>query len=111
VETFKRYSIKNPLPDALFVVVKDEKQYQILKNLYNKYKDILYDIQGIDQQDSFTRQKQIVKKTLDFLNFAKIFLIFLIIFVVVVVVSILALIIKLDFYAFRRQIEVEKLLG
>ena len=110
VETFKRYSIKNPLPDALFVVVKNEKEYQILKQLYNKYKNILYDIQWIDKQESFSKQKQIVKKTLDFLNFMRIFLIFLTVFVIIVVISILILIIKLDFYAFVKQIEVEKLL-
>lgn len=110
VKAFKKYWIDNPLPDTIYIVVSNQKQYEFLKKTVKDYKDIILNFEDVNQWESFVKQQKRIQNIIEMLNFLTGFSVFLIWIVVVIIVFLLMLVIKLNFYNFYKQIEVEKLL-
>lgn len=110
VNAFKKYWIKNPLPDTVYVNVDNKKQYDIVKDIVSKYKNILLNFEDIWSKETFVKQQQRVKKIINLLNFIKTNIFYFVIVSVFTVVFIILLMVKIDFYQFYKQIEVQKLI-
>jgi len=112
IENFEKYWIKNPIPPTFYITFKSQKEYNTMKNIIDneKYKDIFLNLSDIWDGNSFTDQEERVSKIIEFSNFLINFYIFLSFVLFFIIIWFLTLILKLNFYSFFNQIEVEKLL-
>lgn len=112
IRNFKRFDIKNPIPATLYINFNSEKQYQTMKKIVldKKYQDIISDLSDIWTVSSFREQEDRISKIIEFSNFSIKFYIFLSFILLLIIVWLLTLILKINFYWFYNQIEVEKLI-
>ncbi len=101
----------NPIPPKLYVTYKNKKQYEIVKNIINKkkYESVIKNINSVNMV-SVEKQQEITRKAIDFVSFLKIMFIIFSLGLFVSILWVLLLLIKVNFYSFYTQIEVEKLL-
>lgn len=112
IKNFKKYGIENPIPPTLYITFKSQKEYNLLKKIISdkKYQDIFLNLSDIWDANSFKKQEERISKIIEFSNFLISFYLFLVIVLFLIILWFLTLILKLDFYSFYNQIEVEKLL-
>jgi len=48
-ENFDKFGIDNPLPSTLYIMFDNEKEYNIMKEVILKNKDMVLNIQDIDE--------------------------------------------------------------
>ncbi len=112
IQNFEKYGIKNPIPPTMYITFKSEREYNIVKKIVEnkKYEDILLNLSDIWAKNSFKTQEARISKIIEFSNFMIKFYIFLSIILFVIILWFLVLILKINFYSFKEQIEVEKLI-
>ncbi len=112
IQNFEKYWIKNPIPPTMYITFRSEKEYDIVKKIVwnKKYQDILLNLSDIWTSNSFKTQEARISKIIEFSNFMIKFYIFLSIVLFVIILWFLVLILKINFYSFKEQIEVEKLI-
>ena len=112
IQNFEKYWIKNPIPPTMYITFRSEKEYDIVKKIVwnKKYQDILLNLSDIWTSNSFKTQEARISKIIEFSNFMIEFYIFLSIILFVIILWFLVLILKINFYSFKEQIEVEKLI-
>jgi len=112
IQNFEKYGIKNPIPPTMYIIFKSENQYKIVRKIVTdpKYSSIILNISDIWTENSYKKQEQIVSKTIEFTNFLVKFYVFLSVVLVLIILWFIMLILKLSFYNFYAQIEVEKLI-
>ncbi len=110
INNFKEYGIDNPLPPTLYVIFDSKEKYNKLKEIVAWYKNIIDNIEDVGEWKSFSDQEKRVSNVIDLSNFLVVFSYFLIVILVLIIISFLILIIKISFYNFYSQIEIEKLL-
>ena len=112
IKNFERYGIENPIPPTLYITFKSQKEYDTMRKIVDdkKYQDILLNLSDIWDKNSFKEQEKRISKIIEFSNFLINFYIFLSIVLFLIILWFLTLILKLNFYSFSDQIEVEKLL-
>ena len=113
IKNFEKYGIKNPIPPTMYITFSSEEEYKKMREvvLDKKYSDIILNLSDVWTENSFTTQEKRISKIIEFSNFLIKFYIFLSIVLVLIIVWFITLIIKLNFYSFYNQIEVEKLIG
>jgi len=113
IKNFEKYGIKNPIPPTMYITFSSEEEYKKMREvvLDKKYSDIILNLSDVWTENSFTAQEKRISKIIEFSNFLIKFYIFLSIVLVLIIVWFITLIIKLNFYSFYNQIEVEKLIG
>ncbi len=111
IKNFEKYWIDNPIPPTLYIIFRSQDEYESMKNIVmnDKYQDILLNLSDIWNQNSFKEQEERISKIIEFSNFLINFYIFLSIVLFLIILWFLTLILKLNFYSFSNQIEVEKL--
>jgi len=112
IKNFEKYWIKNPIPPTMYITFRSEKEYIKMKEIISdkKYQDILLNFSDIWSSTSFREQEQRISKIIEFSNFMIEFYVFLSIMLFIIILWFLVLILKINFYSFYNQIEVEKLL-
>jgi cell division protein FtsX len=112
IQNFEKYWIKNPIPPTMYIIFKSQQEYEKMRQIVldKKYEDILLNLSDIWTTNSFKKQEERIKKIIEFSNFMISFYIFLSVVLFVIILWFLVLIIKLNFYSFYDQIEVEKLI-
>lgn len=113
IEKFEKYGLDNPIPHTMYIIFDNEKGYNDMKTILGKvqYKDIVQNLDELGITNSFREQDQRVANTIEFTNFIIQFYIFLSIVLVVIIIWFILLILKLNFFNFYKQLEVEKLIG
>jgi cell division protein FtsX len=111
VSTFEKYNIENPLPATLYVMVKDESQYQTLKSTIINYKDIILNIQDVSDGKGIQDQENRLVQVFKLSDFVIGFSYFLIAILVAIIVVLMLFMIKTKFQQFYPKIELKKLLG
>ena len=111
VSTFEKYNIDNPLPATLYVMVKDEAQYQTLKTTIINYKDIILNIQDVSDGKGIQDQENRLVQVFKLSDFVVGFSYFLIAVIVTIIIVLMLFMIKTKFQQFYPQIELKKLLG
>jgi cell division protein FtsX len=110
IESFKKYWIDNPLPPTLYVTFQNEEEFNKMKNIVWKYEYLITNLNDIKEKTKFEEQEWRIINIINFTGFMMIFSYFLILMLWVIIFTFLLLIIKITFYNFYEQIEVEKLL-
>jgi len=112
IKNFEKYGIENPIPPTLYITFTSQKEYDTMRKIVDdkKYQDIFLNLSEIWDKNSFKSQEKRISKIIEFSNFLINFYIFLSIILFLIILWFLTLILKLNFYSFFNQIEVEKLL-
>lgn len=110
IESFKKYWIDNPLPPTLYVTFQNEEEFSRMKSIVREYEYLITNLNDINEKTKFEEQEWRIVNIINFTGFMMIFSYFLILMLWVIIFTFLLLIIKITFYNFYEQIEVEKLL-
>lgn len=110
IKNFEKYGIENPLPPTLYVIFDNNEKYNKLKEIIKKYKDLVTNTEDIEKGNSYEEQESRIKTVINLSNFIVMFSYFLIFILVMIIIYFLMLIIRITFYNFLNQIEIEKLL-
>lgn len=111
VTSLKKFWIENPLPDTLYVIVRDYEEYEKFKKILDEYKDIVFNIDDLTQKPLFLTQQERIKYIIEMFNFLIYFDIFIILNLIFIIIFLMITFIRLNFYSFINQIKIEKLLG
>lgn len=111
IDNFKKFWINNPLPSTLYVMFKNEAQYNMLRNTIIKYKDIILNIKDIDQENTIKQQENRVLRLINFSNFIQGTLYVLILILSVIILTFLVFLLNNLFQRFSKELIVKKLLG
>jgi cell division protein FtsX len=110
IESFKKYWIDNPLPPTLYITFENENEFNLMKDIIWDYQYLITNFNDIQEKIKFEEQEWRIINIINFTGFMMIFSYFLIAMLWVIIFTFLLLIIKITFYNFYKQIEVEKLL-
>lgn len=111
IQNFDKYGIDNPLPATMYVTFSNNEQFIALSGIVGSYKDVVRNAESIQTKGGFAEQKQRISNIINITNFSTVFSIVLMIVVCVMIITFLMLIITMKCRQFRKNIEVEKLLG
>ena len=112
IDNFEKYGIKNPIPPTMYIIFRTSKEYETMSKIVSdqKYKDIILNLSDIWTEKSFKQQESRVKKIISFSNFLTNFYVQISIWLFISILWFLIMAIKINFYSYYAQIEVEKLL-
>ncbi len=111
IENFEKYGIENPLPPTLYIQFSNEQDYTNLKDIVLSYEDVIMNLGDLETEGfAFTEQERRSANVINLTNFLSQFWYFLIGIILVIIITFLLFGLKLTFYRFWEQIEVEKLL-
>ncbi|MBQ5945380.1 hypothetical protein IJL65_03135 [bacterium] len=100
----------NPLPATLYVTFSDKSQYQVLQDVMLENKDIVLNIQDLDQIDNLEEQENRIVNVIKLSNFVQILAISLVIVIAAVILSFSIFFLNSIFTRFWKDIQVKKLL-
>lgn len=110
IKNLEKYSLENPLPPTLYVIFDDKQKYEKSQEIISKYNDIILDFEDSIKGRNFQEQESRVQNIINLSNFVVMFSYFLIFMLGIIIISFLLLVIKITFYNFYKQIEIEKLM-
>lgn len=110
IENLEQYGIENPLPPTVYVMFRNQNEYETLKRIILKYEEVIVNMEDLEQWFTFSQQEQRVSTVINILNVVRFFTYFLIGVVLITIISFLGYAIRLNFFRFRKQLEVEMLL-
>lgn len=111
IDNFEKYGLENPLPPTMYVLFDNEREYRLLKDIVLKYEDIIINLEEVSWEwFTFSEQERRSSHVINLTNFLKKFTHFLILIIALIVIAVLLFWLRLTFYRFLKQIEVEKLL-
>lgn len=110
VETFQKYWIDNPLPATLYVMFDSESEYQTMKNVIVKHKNIILNIKDISQWYTIRQQENRVLTAINWSNFVVTISYIIIVLLWIVALAFLIFLLKDIFYKFYKDFEIRKLL-
>ena len=102
--------MENPLPATLYVTFSDKSQYQVLQDVMLENKEIVLNIQDLDQIDNLEEQENRIVNVIKLSNFVQILAISLVIVIAAVILSFAIFFLRTIFNAFWNDIQVKKLL-
>ena len=112
IDNFERYGIDNPLPPTLYIQFSNEQDYSRLKDIVLSYEEVIVNLSDLETEwFTFTEQERRSANVINLTNFLSQFSYFLIAVILIIIIAFLLFGLKITFYRFREQIEVEKLLG
>lgn len=111
ISNFEKYGIDNPLPPTMYVMFDTENEYRRLKDTVLEYEDIIMNLDDLDDEwFSFSDQDRRSAQAINFTNFLTSVSYFLIWIIAIIIFVFLLFGLRLTFFRFGKQIEVEKLL-
>lgn len=111
IGNLEQYGIENPLPATLYVLFENQEEYDALKTVILHYEPIIVNLDDALWWLSFGAQEQRVSYVINMMNSLNYLSYGLIAIIVVIIISFLLYAIRINFFRFQKQIEVEKLLG
>ena len=102
--------MENPLPATLYVTFSDKSQYQVLQDVMLENKEIVLNIQDLDQIDNLEEQENRIVNVIKLSNFVQILAISLVIVIAAVILSFSIFFLYSIFTRFWNDIQVKKLL-
>ena len=100
----------NPLPATLYVTFSDKSQYNILQSVMLDNKDIILNIQDLDQIENLEEQENRIVNVIKLSNFVQILAISLVLVISAVILSFAVFFLRTIFSAFWNDIQVKKLI-
>ena len=100
----------NPLPATLYVTFSDKSQYVTLQNIMLENKDIILNVQDLDQIDNLEEQEARIVNIIKLSNFVQVLAWLLVIVIASVVLSFAVFFLRTIFNTFSSDIQVKKLL-
>lgn len=110
IDNFKKFWINNPLPSTLYVMFKDEWEYNILRNTIIKYKDIILNIKDIDEGSTIKQQENRVLTLINFSNFIQWSLYVVILIISIIIFTFLVFLLNSIFKSFSKELAIKKIL-
>lgn len=108
--SLEKFWMKNPLPATLYVTLPDISKYETLKEVMLENKDIILNIQDVEQFDNLTSQENRIRNVIRLSNFVQILSMSLVIILAAVVLSFAIFFLRSIFSRFWHDIQVKKLL-
>ena len=108
--SLEKFWMENPLPATLYVTFSDKSQYQVLQDVMLENKDIVLNIQDLDQIDNLEEQESRIVNVIKLSNFVQILAISLVIVIAAVILSFSIFFLRSIFTRFWNDIQVKKLL-
>lgn len=105
-----RFWISNPLPATLYVTFADKSQYETLQYVMLENKDIILNVQDLDQIENLQEQESRIVNVIKLSNFVQILSATLVVVIASVVLSFAIFFLRTIFDAFKHDIQVKKLL-
>jgi len=95
----------------MYIQFDNEKDYLFLKDIVLEYEDIIMNLNDLDEDGfAFSDQESRSAQVINLSNFISLFSYFLIWILLLIIIAFLLFWLKLTFYRFWKQVEVEKLL-
>lgn len=110
INNLKKFDIANPLPATLYVMFKNDNQYQLLKQSILKYKEIILNINDITQWDQLKQQENRTLNIINFANFIKILSYVFIIIIGLIIITFLLFLVNSIFNTFYSDLSIKKTL-
>ena len=85
--SLEKFGMDSPLPATLYVTFSDKSQYQTLQTVMLENKDIVLNIQDLDQVDNLEEQENRIVNVIKLSNFVQILAISLVIVIAAVILS------------------------
>lgn len=108
--SLEKFWINNPLPATLYVTFSDKSQYSVLQNVMLDNKDIILNVQDLNQLENLEQQESRIINIIKLSNFVQILAISLVVVIAVVILSFSIFFLKTIFSTFWQDIQVKKLL-
>ena len=109
-ENFEKFGIENTLPSTLYVMFKNEKEYNIMKDIIVANKDIILNVKDVDKWATLQQQENRSLKIIGIMKTIKYFTIIMAIVLWVVIIAFTQHLLRHFFYESYRENQVKKLL-
>jgi len=111
VANFQKFGIENPLPATLYVMFSTDAQYEAMKKVIIKHKDIILNVKDVDSGANIKQQENRILTTINFSNMIVVVAYSIIVLILIIVFSFLRFLLKTIFSSLHKEFEVKKLLG
>jgi len=108
--SLEKFWMNNPLPATLYVTLPDISKYETLKEVMLENKDIILNIQDVEQLDNLESQENRIRNVIKLSNFVQVLSMSLIFILVAAVLSFSIFFLRSIFSRFWHDIQVKKLL-
>lgn len=105
------YGIENPLPPTLYVVYRNQEQYESMKSIVSRYDDALSALENVSLSSSFEEQTRRASKLVTMMHVLLAICLLLIGGVLVMIGMVISYIVTNFFFRFQQQVELTSLLG
>ena len=108
--SLEKFWMTNPLPATLYVTLPDISKYETLKEVMLENKEIIINIQDVEQLDNLESQENRIRNVIKLSNFVQILSMWLVIILAAAVLSFSIFFLRSIFTRFWPDIQVKKLL-
>ena len=108
--SLEKFWMSNPLPATLYVTLPDISKYETLKEVMLENKEIIINIQDVEQLDNLESQENRIRNVIKLSNFVQILSMSLVIILAAAVLSFSIFFLRSIFNRFWNDIQVKKLL-
>jgi len=108
--SLEKFWMSNPLPATLYVTLPDISKYETLKEVMLENKDIIINIQDVEQLDNLESQENRIRNVIKLSNFVQILSMSLVVILAAAVLSFSIFFLRSIFNRFWNDIQVKKLL-
>lgn len=108
--SLEKFWMSNPLPATLYVTLPDISKYETLKEVMLENRDIIINIQDVEQLDNLESQENRIRNVIKLSNFVQILSMSLVIILAAAVLSFSIFFLRSIFNRFWNDIQVKKLL-
>ncbi len=108
--SLEKFWLNNPLPATLYVTFSDKSQYTVLQDVMLENKDIILNIQDLNQLDNLEQQESRIINIIKLSNFVQILATSLVVVIAIVILSFSIFFLNAIFSRFWNDIQVKKLL-
>lgn len=109
-KNFDKFGIDNPLPSTLYVMFDNKKEYNIMKDIIIKNKDIILNIKDIEKWATLQQQENRSLRILKIIEIIKNVLYSLVIIVSIILITFTQHLLTNFFYEFYKELQIKKLL-
>lgn len=109
-KNFDKFGIENPLPSTLYVMFNNQKEYNKMKDIIVKNKDIILNIKDIDEWATLVQQENRALRILTIMDTIKLSFNFATIMLWIIIIFFTQHLLRHFFNNFYEEIEVKKLL-
>ena len=110
VSNFQKFGIENPLPATLYVMFDSDSEYESIKTIILKNKDIILNVKDIDAGSTLKQQENRVITVINLSNFIVILSYVIIAILLSIIITFLWFLLKNIFHRFHRELEIKKTL-